>query len=261
MSSTVDIINRKGDKIFGLIGSVPIHHVNDINAKLTIDDLLIDVGADSDDEVRKIFNINKGDFIVPRTDFYHIKEKNYLCSKAFDDRVGIAVAIETGLHFAKKNHPNTVFCCGSAQEEVGTRGAATIANLIKPDIAIVVEGAPGDDFPSNRDEYQAKRNGGVQIRMIDPTMIANKEFVDFVINIAEKEKINYQIAVRKSGGTDAAKIHLCDIGVPTIVLSAPVRYAHSHNGILSLKDYQDTKNLVMSIIKKLDTKALQKIIG
>jgi endoglucanase len=260
MSSPVEIINTEGKRVFGLIGSVPVHHLGDSNTKLSIEDLIIDIGADSDVDVEKTFKIRKGDFIVPVTSYYHIKEKDYLVSKAFDDRVGIAIAIETGKYFAKEKHPNILYCAGSAQEEVGCRGATTIANLVKPDLAIVVEGAPGDDFPSNKDESQAKRNAGVQIRMIDPTMIANKEFINFVIKTAEKLKIPYQIAVRKSGGTDAGKIHLADMGVPTVVLSAPVRYAHSHNNILSIKDYKAVRDLAIALIKILDTKTLKKIM-
>jgi endoglucanase len=261
MSSPVEIHNSKGEKITGLIGSTPVHHLGGGgDAKLSIDDLFIDIGADSDEEVYKLFGVKKGDFIVPIPHYHYIKKKNCMMSKAFDDRVGIAVAIETGKHFATKKHPNTLYVAGSAQEEVGTRGAQTIANLIKPDIAIIIEGAPGDDFPSNRDESQAKKNSGVQIRLIDPTMIAHRGLSQFVIDIAEKQKIPYQIAIRKSGGTDAGKIHLSNIGVPCVVLAAPVRYAHSHNGILSMSDYQATLDLAKAIVEKLDEKAYKKIV-
>jgi endoglucanase len=260
MSSPVEIHNSKGEKITGLIGSTPVHHLGGGDAKLSIDDLFIDIGADSDEEVHKLFGIKKGDFIVPIPHYHYIQKKKCMMSKAFDDRIGIAVAIETGKYFATKKHPNTLFVAGSAQEEVGTRGAQTIANLIKPDIAIIIEGAPGDDFPSNRDESQAKKNCGVQIRLIDPTMIAHRGLSQFVIDIAEKQKIPYQIAIRKSGGTDAGKIHLSNIGVPCVVLAAPVRYAHSHNGILSMSDYHATLDLAKAIVEKLDEKAYKKII-
>ncbi len=260
MSSPVEIINSKGEKHTGIIGSVPVHHLKDSSGKLSLDDMYIDIGADSDVEVQELFGIRKGNFIVPVTHFKYIDKKDCIISKAFDDRVGVAVAIETAKYFKENLHPNSLFCAGSVQEEVGTRGAQTISQLVKPDIAIVIEGAPGDDFPTNRDESQAKKNAGVQLRMIDPTMICNPAFADFVIDIAEKEKIPYQIAVRKSGGTDAGKIHLSNLGVPTVVLSAPVRYAHSHNGLMSMKDYQAVHDLAIAIIKNLDAKAFKSFI-
>jgi len=260
MSSPVEITNRKGEKAIGLIGSVPVHHLKDTSGKLTIDDMYIDIGAESDEDVEASFGIAKGDFITLVPHYHYIQKKNCIISKAFDDRVGVAVAIEAGKHFSKTKHPNTLFCAGSVQEEVGTRGAQTIAQLVKPDVAIVIEGAPGDDFPRNSDEMQAKMNGGVQIRMIDPTMIANPALANLAIDTAKKHKIPHQVAVRKSGGTDAGKIHLADIGCPVIVLSAPVRYAHSHNGILSLADYTATRNLAFELIKVIDNKMLKKII-
>ena len=261
MSSAVEIITREGKKVFGLIGSVPVHHLKDPGGKLSIDDMYIDIGAESEKEVGEIFGVEKGNFIVPIPNFHFIEEKNYLVSKAFDDRVGVAVAIEAGKHFSKQKHPNTLICAGSVQEEVGTRGAQTVANLVKPDLAIVLEGAPGDDFPSNREESQAKMKGGVQLRLIDPTMIANPEFTDFAIKLAKENNIPLQIAVRKSGGTDAGKIHLSSLGVPTIVLAAPVRYAHSHNGMISLFDYKAMKDLVFLLVEKLDKKVLSGFIG
>ena len=261
MSSAVEIITREGKKIFGLIGSVPVHHLKDPGGKLSIDDMYIDIGAESDKEVGEIFGVEKGNFVVPIPNFHYIEEKDILVSKAFDDRVGVAVAIEAGKHFSNKNHPNTLICAGSVQEEVGTRGAQTVANLVKPDIAIVLEGAPGDDFPSNREESQAKMNAGVQLRLIDPTMIANPLFTDFAIKLAKENNIPLQIAVRKSGGTDAGKIHLSNLGVPTIVLAAPVRYAHSHNGMLSLYDYKAMKDLVFLLVERIDVKKLSSFVG
>ena len=260
MSSPVEIINSAGEKVIGLIGSVPKHHLKDAGGQLNIDDMYIDIGAESAEEAKELFKIRKGNFIVPVPHFSVIEKKSIIISKAFDDRVGIALAIETGKYFKEKNHPNTLYCAGSAQEEVGTRGAQTISQLIKPDIAIVLEGSPGDDFPSNREEMQAKMNGGVQIRMIDPTMICNPELVNFVIDITEELKIPYQLAVRKSGGTDAGKIHVSGLGVPTVVLAAPVRYAHSHNGMLSLKDFQATLDLTIALIERLDIKKVNNII-
>jgi len=260
MSSPVEITNRKGEKAIGLIGSVPVHHLKDTSGKLSIDDMYIDIGAQSDEDVEATFGIAKGDFITLIPHYHYIQKKGCIISKAFDDRVGVAVAIEAGKHFSKAKHPNTLFCAGSVQEEVGIRGAQTIAQLVKPDIAIVIEGAPGDDFPKNSDELQAKMNGGVQIRMIDPTMITNPALAGLAIDIAKKHKIAHQVAVRKSGGTDAGKLHLAGIGCPVIVLSAPVRYAHSHNGILSLADYTATRELAFALIKAIDSKMLKKIL-
>jgi len=260
MSSPVEIINHKGEKHIGLIGSVPVHHLKDASGKLSIDDMYVDLGAESDTEIKELFEIRKGDFVVPVTHYSYIDKKDIMLSKAFDDRAGIALAIETALHFKNNEHPNTLYCGGSVQEEVGTRGAQTVASLVKPDLAIILEGAPGDDFPGNRDEIQCGLNKGVQIRVVDPTMITNPQLKNLVINICEENKIPYQIAVRKSGGTDAGKIHLSNLGVPSVVLAVPVRYAHSHNGMMSMKDYNSALELIKKLIEKIDAEVLNNIL-
>ncbi len=260
MSSPVEVINHKGEKFLGLIGSVPVHHLKDATGKLTLDDMYVDLGAESDEEIKNVFEIRKGDFIVPVPQYHYNEKKDIMVSKAFDDRAGVALAIEAAQYFKENAHPNTIYCAGSVQEEVGTRGAQTIANLVKPDLAIVLEGAPGDDFPGNRDEIQCGMGKGVQMRVVDPTMVTNPALKNFVMDICEAHNIPCQIAVRKSGGTDAGKIHVSNIGVPSVVLAVPVRYAHSHNGMMKMSDYQSALDLVIKMIEKIDEKILEKIL-
>ena len=70
--------------------------------------------------------------------FRVLANENYLLGKAWDDRIGCAVAIEVLKQLQDVDHPNIVYAAGSTQEEVGLRGAKTLANLIKPDIAFAL---------------------------------------------------------------------------------------------------------------------------
>lgn len=261
MSSPVEVYNRKGEKFLGIISSIPVHHLKGTVSIPAIDDLYVDLGAQSKEQVTEEFQIRLGDMVVPKSEFQYLEKQNLIFSKAFDDRAGIAGVIAIANELKTLKHPNTVFCAGSVQEEVGTRGAQTVANLIKPDVALVLEGAPADDFAGNQANAQCRIGAGVQIRMFDPTMITNPELKNFVLDTADKYKIPYQIAVRRSGGTDAGKIHLSDIGIPSIVLSVPVRYAHSHNGIINLKDFDAMVELVKHIILDLNQEVYQGIIN
>jgi endoglucanase len=174
-----------------------------------------------------------------------------LLAKAFDNRVGCALCIEAA-QLAEK-HPNTIFASGSVQEEVGTRGAMASVSLIDPDVAIVLECPPADDTPGfSRDEAQGALGRGVQIRAYDPTMIANPRFVEFAVRVAEENGIPHQLTVRQSGGTNAARIHVHERGVPTVVLGVPARYIHAHAGILHLDDYEAALRLVLAMLARLD---------
>lgn len=174
-------------------------------------------------------------------------------AKAFDNRVGMAGVIQSGQILATSQHPNRLILCGTVQEEVGLRGARTAAAFSNPDVAIVLEGPPADDTPGfSRAECQGRLGGGVQIRVFDPTAIANPRLVALAVETARAEGIQHQITVRRSGGTDAGSFHLSNHGVPSIVLGVPARYIHSHNAIIDINDYLQMAALVIALARKLD---------
>lgn len=258
LSSPVNIINDKDEHISGVIGSIPIHYTRDkVSKEMKISDMFIDIGAKSDEDVIENFGINIGSPVVPATHFVYQEKNNMMFSKAFDDRVGIAAAIELGEFLAETSHPNTVYCCGSVQEEVGVRGARTISSLVKPDIAIIVEGVPADDFPGNESKSKNKLGCGAHLRLFDPSYIIKPKLYRFAIDLAKKNDIPVQPIVRTSGGTDAKEIHLSGTGVPCLVLGVPVRYAHSNNCIMSLDDYESCIELVKQLVLSIDAETFK----
>lgn len=257
LSSPVNVINKDNELISGIIGSVPIHFSRStISKELKFSDMFIDIGAKSAQDAIDNFGVDIGSPVVPRTNFVYQERNNLIFSKAFDDRAGIAVAIETGEYLAEHSHPNTVYCCGSVQEEVGVRGARTIASLVKPDMAIIIEGVPGDDFPGNESKSKTKLGEGAHLRLFDPSVIIKPKLYHYAMDIAKQHNIPVQPVVRTSGGTDAKEIHLKEIGIPCLVVGVPVRYAHSNNCIMSLDDYKNCLELVKKITVNLDQKTL-----
>ncbi len=103
-----------------------------------------------------------------------------------------------------------------------------------------------------RADCQGRLGGGVQIRMFDPTAIANPRLARLAIDVARAEGIPHQVTVRRSGGTDAGAFHLANHGVPSIVLGVPARYIHSHNAILDLNDHLHMLTLVIALVRQLD---------
>jgi len=248
LSSPVEIINCEGTKYPGIIGSVPVHFLKNRDRKLEIDSLFVDIGALDREDASQNFGIKLGDQIVPVTNFHYSKINKRIFSKAFDDRIGIAAVIELGKRLGNKTINNSVYCSGSVQEEIGTRGAKVIANYIQADLAIILEGAPADDIPGISGNAQTSVGKGVHIRLFDPTMIVDSTLKNFIVKIAEQNSIPHQLTVRRRGGTDGMQIHTANYGIPTIVLGVPVRYAHSHNGIISLDDFDNLVNLLEQVV-------------
>jgi putative aminopeptidase FrvX len=255
LSQRVEILTRRGDKILGVISSRPPHFLPEAQRRqvMSIDQMFIDVGAASLREVVDELGISLGDPIAPLSAFTPMAREDYFMAKAFDNRLGMAGVIQTGQILAQSNHPNRLILCGTVQEEVGLRGAKTAAAFSNPDIAIVLEGPPADDAPGfSRADCQGRLGGGVQIRMFDPTAIANPRLARLAIDVATAEGIPHQVTVRRSGGTDAGSFHLANHGVPSIVLGVPARYIHSHNAIIDLNDYLQMLSLVIALTRRLD---------
>ncbi len=256
-SSKVIIKTNTGKRIVGIIGSIPVHFLGKNQSLPKTEDMFVDIGATSYQDVLENFQIRLGDPVIPYTDFHFSNQNNRIFSKAFDDRIGVAAMIETAKQITE--HPNEVLFIGSVQEEVGARGSIVVSHNVDADAVIVLEGAPADDFPFSSKKPQTAVGNGAHIRLYDPSMIANKELAKFIIHTAEKNNIKYQVAVRKSGGTDGRYMHTAFMGIPAIVLGVPVRYAHSHNGVISLDDFRNLVDLLNAFIMEFDEEAAAKL--
>ncbi len=260
LAQRVHIVTKHG-KVPGVIGSIPPHLLGAGSREkvMEIQNLFIDIGAESDNQASDDFGVVPGCPIVPYGPFMPMKNPRLFSAKAFDNRLGVALVIQTLQKLGK--HPNTIVGSGSAQEEVGLRGARTVAQMVQPDVAIILEGPPADDTPgADSDAVQGRLGGGVQIRLYDPTMIPSPRLCEFVIETAKSHQIPHQLAVRQSGGTDAGSIHQVGSGVPSIVLGVPARYIHSHVSIINIDDYLATLDLLLHLLPKLDENTVAALI-
>lgn len=254
------IITSKGI-IPGVIGSTPPHLLpqKEREKVLEIKDMFIDVGTQEGFDVKKKLGIKPGDPIIPDSDFQVMGNKKMYMAKAFDNRVACAIVLDLVKKLKKQKHPNTFLGCASVQEEVGLRGAQTLAQLADPDVCIVIDTSIGQDIPPEGFKKNEKLGSGPSILIYDGTMIPNLKLRDLVIMTAEEKKIPYNITYIERGGTDAGRIHLSRTGVPSIVIGPAVRYIHSHNSILNRSDYDNTVKLVAEIVKKLDKKTVDSL--
>ncbi|MCL2574102.1 MAG: M20/M25/M40 family metallo-hydrolase [Defluviitaleaceae bacterium] len=247
----VSIKNMEGELITGIVATRPPHFGGD-DEPLSIDTMVIDIGATSKEEAEKAFKIAPACPIVPETVFTHDPIHDIMMSKAFDCRLGCASVLEV-LHDVKDlNLSANVVGALSAQEEIGMRGAIVVANRVKPDLAICFEGTPADDTFAKDHLIQTRLKHGPMLRHIDQGMITHPRFLRFALNVAKELHIPVQEAVRTGGMTNGKSIHLSNLGIPTIVIGHPVRYGHSHNSIASLSDYKKGVQLAVEIIKAIN---------
>src|SRR5699024_5915231 len=139
LAQRVTIMTKKGD-VTGVIGSKPPHILSAEARKkpVEIKDMFIDIGASSKEEAEE-FGVHPGDSAVPYFEFTPLKTEKMLLAKAWDNRIGCAIAIEVLKQLKGEQHPNTVYGVGTIQEEVGLIGARTSARRSEPDVAIGVD--------------------------------------------------------------------------------------------------------------------------
>jgi putative aminopeptidase FrvX len=260
LAQRVVIKTTQGD-VFGVTGSKPPHILPPEERKKMVEkkDMYIDIGASSEEEVKER-GVRPGDPIIPVSDFAILANPKTYMSKAWDDRVGCAVFIESIQRLTQEPHPNTVYGVGTVQEEVGLRGAKTSAHVISPDVAIILEVDIAGDVPGiEPEELGIKLGKGPSLLVYDARMIPNLKLRDLVIETAEELEIPLQFSAMEGGATDGGMIHLHAEGVPAVVISVPTRYIHSHVGIMHRDDYDNALKLVVALIKKLDEATVQEL--
>lgn len=224
----------------GVPGVIGYDRLDNLNELPTLDKVYIDVGATS----RKDCPVKVGD--VAAFDHRYTEFGSRLVAKSLDDRVGVLIAIETlrGL----KSSPHDVYFVFTTQEEVGTRGAATSAYGVDPDVGIALDVTPSGDTP-NALKMEMALGKGPCIKIQEAGMIADPRVVQWMIRAAEKNKIPYQREVLLFGGTDARAIQLARAGVPAGCISVPIRYVHSPSEMVDYADVQNAVKLLTAVLR------------
>jgi endoglucanase len=236
------IIKTKKGPIFGVITSDKLSAGDEINELPKVTDLFVDTGLEKNQLTK--MGINIGDYVY----FYgcgcEIFNKEFLCGKALDNRIGCFVLIE--LARLLKNSKNEIFYVFTVQEEIGLYGARASVYKIDPDWAIVIDATSTDDVYDTPTRSIGK---GPCITMKDAEMIGNRQINEWLIKVAKKNKIPFQYEVTEYGATDALVISFSKGGIPATNVCIPVRNIHSSIGTASLKDIENTIKLLVVLLK------------
>ena len=223
------------------------------------DSLFLDVGATSEAEVAAM-GISPGDPVVPDAPFTVLNGTDNYLGKGWDDRVGCAVIVEAMRRLATTPHPNQLFWTITTQEEVGLRGAESAAAVVKPDLAIAIEGGiTGDVYGGRPEETQVRLGAGPGIFLYDSSALPNRKLTALVKQAAAEKKIPLQLDLVQGYGDDSAELQRSNGGVPTINMVVPVRYTHAHNGVMNRRDFDQMVELLVGVLQKLDAATVAKV--
>jgi endoglucanase len=216
------------------------------------DDLVLDVGAKDGDELRKL--IRPGDNVIWHGAPLEV-HGNRVVSRAFDNRMGCYVALEAARRIAADGGaPGDVIAVAGVQEEVGDfAGARTAAYSIRPDLAVAIDVTHATDVrgADADDEGKVLMGGGPTISR-GPSI--HEDVFELLYDTAEQEGIPLAVEVspRGSTSTDADAIYLSRAGIPTGLISVPLRYMHSPIEMLDLDDLERAVQLAVAFARRLE---------
>jgi endoglucanase len=207
----------------------------------TIDTMYIDVGAPNKEQLtHKVGDV--GAFVRSFVDM-----GQRMTAKAFDDRIGCAVLVQTLINLNRT--PHDVYAVFTVQEEVGLRGALTSAFGVEPDVAIAVDVTVTGDTPEAH-PMAVSLGDGPAIKVKDRGMLAHPGVKNWMIDTAERLGLPYQLEVLEGGTTDAMAIQTSRAGVAAGVLSVPCRYVHSPSEMVDYGDVRSAVQLLVGLLSR-----------
>ena len=250
-SKWVNIHTKKGI-VKGVFGWPAIHvrdHAKEAPPK--IDNIFIDIGAKDKKEVEKM-GVHVG-CVITYPDSFHVLNKNKFVCRAIDNRAGGFMIAEVA-RLLKENKDKLPFCLyvtNSVQEEIGLRGAEMITNTLKPDLAIVTDVTHDTSTPM----IEAKKQGDAKIGkgpVITYAPAVQNNLREKIMSIAEKNKIPYQrLASSRYTGTDTDAFAYSNGGVPSALISLPLRYMHTTVEMVQKEDVENVIRLIYETIKSI----------
>lgn len=254
----VTLTTRSGRKLKGIIGT----HAKNPNFVLNkdcipVNDLIIDFGVYSKQELLDL-GVCIGDPITPNGYYQVMNNPDFISAKAWDDRVGISLVVESAMNLKDKAVAPTIYFAGTVQEEVGCRGAKTVGQMVQPDISIAVDVYPCNDT-TNDPKGDFALGKGFAIGIMDTMTIAHTGFVKYVEKLCDQHGIAYQETMINRGGTDSSELHKVGMGSVNFSLAVPNRFVHTQRSIINRKDYEAALAFLTEFLTTINTADFEKM--
>ena len=236
-------IETKDGFIYGIVTCKEISNDDVLERVPKVEEIIVDTGLSRDELIKESVKI--GSYLHLITESSYLGNKEFLSGKALDDRVGCYILVELAKRL--KNVSCEIYYVFTVQEEIGLYGAQTSVYKIEPDWALILDVTDADDLSDKPTKILGK---GPCIVIKDSDMVTNRCMNNILENIAKNNRIPYQLEVTEKGVTDALQISVSKGGIPSTILSVPVRNIHTTVGIVSIKDINNTIKLTELLLKK-----------
>jgi endoglucanase len=245
------VIETQAGPVPGVVGKKPVHLLRDEERKKVADirEMHIDIGARDGEQAREMVRV--GDVAVIDAEPLALPNGR-LASRALDNRLGSFVALEAARLVAKAGGGAwELESVAAVQEETTFGGSRTSAFSLEPDAAIVIDVTHATDAPGIDVKGSGKHELGSGPVIARGSTLDARLF-EVIHSAAQAEKIPFTIeASGRATGTDADAVHLARGGIPTALVSVPIRYMHSPVEMVQLDDVHATARLVAAAALRL----------
>ncbi len=249
------VVNLHGEKgiVKGLFGWPAIHTRGAGSDKPVpkIENIFIDCGATSKEEVEEL-GVHVGTMITYPDQFFELNDR-YFVSRALDNRIGGFMIAEVArlLKEHGKKLPFGLYITNSVQEEVGLYGADMIADTIKPNIAIVTDVTHDTSTPMIEKKKEGDQKcGNGPVVFYAPSV--HHTIRELIVDAAKENNIPFQrAAASRATGTDTDAFAHSNGGVPSALISLPLRYMHTTGEMVSKKDVSHVIDLIYQTVLKI----------
>lgn len=249
LSQAITIKSSNGefyDGFFALKNYSMRDRASKLKNPLSNSDYVMDFGFSNKEEAQS--KISFGDIAIFKSQGLKVSN-NKVISKAIDDRAGCYTLLETIRQVEQREDINFVFSF-SVQEEVGCRGAITLANKIKPDLAIIT------DISYHFDQMGHVGKGPL-FRPMDAGTMQKPIINSYIKKVYQDANVQYQDYI-SFGATDGAKVHISNEGVPTIQMCLIGKEIHSANGMVSMDDITNLSKAIKYVLENITEQEIEK---
>ena len=232
-------------RIRGAIASKAIHlqKPEERGICVPVSEMYIDIGAKSREEAAELITVGDNAVFVPNFEDFG---DGFIKSKALDDRIGCAVLCE----MIKSELEYDTYFAFTVCEEVGCRGALSVAFALSPARTVVIEATTAGDLPDTPQHRRACAVGeGAVLSYMDGGAIYDRAFFDKALAVAKEKEIPCQVKNIVAGGNDSQSFQTGAAGSRVLAISAPTRYIHSASSVVSVSDLEAVRDLAVEVSK------------
>lgn len=248
------IIHGEKGQVNGVFGH-PAIHINDNNKPSTIDTIFIDLGLESKQSVLDA-GVKIGSVVTFADGFSEMG--NFYVGRALDNRIGGYIISEVARKIKESGIelPFSLYVVNAVQEEVGLRGASMVANSIKPDIAFVTDVCHETKSPCYNSTKLGEMTAGMG-GVVTTGPAVHNVLKQHVLDTLVSKDIKYQEkSSSRSTGTDTDAFAYSNSGVPSVLISTPLRYMHTTVESAHKEDIDSIVNAFYESIITLDVDSI-----